>query len=293
MTSNNVGKIVSKIHFEKFCFGGAHDIKDTVGAWIKKNQPRLHGKKIADAPAGNGVTSRMLKEVGAEVLAFDLFPDNFQVPNINCAFADLAEQLPLPEQSLDFIVCQEGVEHLANQPKLMTEFSRCLKTGGSLILTCPNSSNIRGRLSYLLGESEYFGKMLPPNEIESLWHSRDEKIYFGHVFLIGISRLRLFSRLAGFEIKTIHSTRLNRSSLLFFPMLAPLIKFFTGRALRRTLAKNPELSPEKITDLRQLAELSSCSKILLESHLFIEFVKIQDSKSQTPLGRHREAQFKT
>ena len=49
-------------------------IKFHVKKFLSKNQERFKNKKVIDFPAGNGVTSRIIKEFGADPYPFDLFP---------------------------------------------------------------------------------------------------------------------------------------------------------------------------------------------------------------------------
>jgi len=49
------------------------------------------------------------------------------------------------------------------------------------------------------------------------------EIYFGHVFLIGVQKLRVLAKLAGFKIKHIQFTRLKTTSLFIFPFAYPFI----------------------------------------------------------------------
>jgi ubiquinone/menaquinone biosynthesis C-methylase UbiE len=46
--------------------------------------------------------------------------------------------LPLRKSSFDFIVCQDVLEHVPDQPKLVFEISRILKSDGIAIITTPN-----------------------------------------------------------------------------------------------------------------------------------------------------------
>mgnify|MGYP001428065201 CR=1 FL=1 len=72
---------------------------------------------------------------------------------------------------------------------LLKEFNRVLKKGGGLIITTPNYSNMRAKMSYLLSESERFNSILAPNELDSIWMSKQDitnEVYYGHIFLIGI-----------------------------------------------------------------------------------------------------------
>lgn len=168
------------------------------------------------------------------------------------------------------VLCQEGIEHIGNQNDVFTEFSRILRINGLLVLTTPNYSNIKSRLSYLFTESEAFGRIMPPNEIDSVWldHGQSERVYLGHVFLTGFARLRLFGYLAGFEILKIHKTRINYTSLIFFPLVYPLILFFSFRTYIRFTGKTKN---KKIG--REILKYMVMPRLLLQGHMIIEFCK--------------------
>jgi len=55
-------------------------------------QDELRGKIVLDLPAGNGVTSEILLELGSKVEAFDLFPEYFLPKDIICKKADINEE---------------------------------------------------------------------------------------------------------------------------------------------------------------------------------------------------------
>lgn len=111
------------------------------------------------------------------------------------------EGLPVDKNFADILICQEGIEHFSDQLKIFKEFSRVIIMHGILLITTPNYSNLRSKLSYLVMESERFGSIMPPNELDSILMKNLEKeneIFYGHIFLVGVQRLRLFARLAGF-----------------------------------------------------------------------------------------------
>jgi SAM-dependent methyltransferase len=58
-------------------------------------------------------------------------------------------RIPLPNGSLDAIVCTEVLEHVTDPPAVLDEFARLLKPGGKLFLTAPF-------LSYLHMEPYHF-----------------------------------------------------------------------------------------------------------------------------------------
>ena len=256
-------------------FFGTKEIKTIVGQWVRSNQTALRGKTVVDAPAGNGVTSAMLHGVGARVRAFDLFPEFFRVSDLFCERADLSLGLPLPAESVDVFICQEGIEHLSDQLKMFEEFARVLKPGGRLILTTPNASNLKARLSHLLGETESFSKLLPPNEADSLWFAPDQAIYFGHVFLVGLFKLRFFAKMTGFRLAKIHPTRANSTAMLLFPFLYPLILWSNFRARQRFVKKH---GFGKLDLAEELFSHAVSPTTLLENHLFLEFHKVESTR---------------
>ncbi len=236
------------------------------------------GARALDFPAGNGVTSECLHKLGVDVLAVDLFPELFRFKAAKVIRGDLSLEFPVSSDSFDLAVCQEGLEHVGNQDHVLREFSRLLKPGGTLLLTTPNYSNLKSKLSYLLCESEAFGRIMPPNEFETIWLSPGSegagpnevptppRVYFGHCFLTGFFRLRLFAQLAGFELKKIHDSRVNSTSLILFPLLYPLIFLSAWKTARRFQRKTKQKALAK-----ELFQWMISPKLLLENHLILEF----------------------
>lgn len=261
-------------------FWGTKEIKDHVQRLLEERGDTLRSAKALDFPAGNGVTSEVLSKLGAQVQAVDLFPEFFRSHAAPVRRGDLSEDFPLPDSEFDLAICQEGIEHVGNQDHVFREFSRVLKPGGTLIITTPNYSNIKSKLSYLLCESEAFGRIMPPNEFESVWlpeakpdsGSKEEatpsRVYFGHCFLTGFFRLRLFARLAGLELVGVRESRVNTTSLLYFPLFYPFICLSAWKTKRRFLRK---------TGQKQLANdlfhWMLSPRLLLENHLILEFKK--------------------
>jgi len=255
-------------------------IKYYVKRFLMNNQERFQNKRIVDFPAGNGVTSRLLKEIGAEPLAFDLFPEYFDVENIECKRANIKTGIPLEDKSAEGFICQEGIEHFSDQFEALKEFNRVLRERGMLLITTPNYSSIRSRLSYLLAESERSGSRMPPNELDSIWMSQQQitsEIYFGHLFLIGIQKLRVLSKLAGFKIKKVHVTHIKSSSVVFFPLFYPFILFSNWMAYQKNMKKNRDYDRSaKKAVYREMFKLAISPKVLLSRNLMVELVKEQD-----------------
>lgn len=260
---------------------GSKDIKPFIKSLLISKRLEFENKIVLDIPAGSGYSSEILRDLKAQVESYDLFPDFFKVDGMQCKFADLSKPLPIASNYADFILCQEGIEHLSDQHLLLKEFNRILRAGGKLLLTTPNASQLRSRLSFFLTESEHFYKIMPPNEIDSVWFSQKagtNDIYFGHVFLIGVQRLRLLAKLAGFDIKKIHHLRVNHTSLLILFFSYPIILIVNILAYFRAMKINKQINfkvRKKI--FMENLKLGIDPRILLDGHLIVEFEKAYEA----------------
>ena len=256
---------------------GPKDIKIHLEKILRNKKNELQGKKVIDLPAGNGISSAILNELGADVEPYDLLPDFFIHDTLNCKFADLAEPLPIEDNYADFVLCQEGIEHIPDQVNLFKEFNRITKKGGSLLITTPNESKLRSKLSFILAESEYVGKSMPHNEIDSIWFSGNDsdKIYYGHLFLIGIQRLRTLAKLNGFAIKKIHHIRANHTSVLLLIPFYPFIFLSNWKAYFKHIKKHPA----RKNLYKEITKLNTSIKLLVDGHLCVEFVKEEETEN--------------
>jgi SAM-dependent methyltransferase len=232
-----------------------------------------------DAPAGQGVTSRVLLEVGAHVEAFDLFPEYFKLDKVQCKRADLTKNIPLEDNHADWLICQEGFEHISDQFAVFKEINRVLKPGGNLLVTVPNYSNLKSKLGYLFFETECYGRDMPPNELDTVWHAdnskQDKDIYFGHAFLSGIQKLMFLAKMNGFSLKESNRTKINKTSLFFFPFLYPFIAFVSFRTYVYACKKKRQNKVKGYKKIyANLFKRNLDPKTLLCKNLFLKFEKI-------------------
>ncbi len=255
-------------------------IKCHVARFFEREGQRFQGHRVLDLPAGSGLTSYHVVKSGGEALPFDIFPESFEVEGMECARADVLEGIPMEDKSCDDVFCQEGIEHFTDQFRPLCEFNRVMKKGGSLFITTPNYSSLLSRLSYFLTESERWNLRTPPNEADTvktpMSKDRDRgDVYFGHVFLIGIQKLRVLARAAGFKVTKVHPTRPRNGSLLIFPVVYPLVYLANVWIRRRMKRKHPkDVMRHEIYD--ELFRLGTSPRVLLASHLFVEFEKERD-----------------
>ncbi len=229
------------------------------------------GRVFVDVPAGEGRISEFLHRSGFTVMPFDLFPESFRAPELTCRHADLQKELPLDPDSADFLLCEEGIEHIPDQLSLLIEFNRVLKQGGSLLITTPNISCLRCKLSWFFMESDFY-RRLPPTEMDAVWFSKnDGRIYYGHVFLINVQKLVLLAKIAGFELTAIHPMKVSWTSLLF-GITYPIIYLANLSALLHEKRKRKSV-PQAAPVFESAARLNVNPTVLFSKHLFIEFKK--------------------
>jgi len=170
------------------------------------------------------------------------------------------------------LICQEGIEHFSDQLKVFKEFNRILKNRGKLIVTTPSYSHLSAKFSYLLFESES-SKLMPPNEIDDIWMSDKSitnEVYYGHIFLLGLQKLRVLGKLSGFKIDEIKYVRLSKGSLFLFPFFYPLIMLRSFSAYYRNIRKDKNLSMKSKTNVyKEQLMININPKNLLSKHTLI------------------------
>ncbi len=249
-------------------------IKYYIKHYLANLKTELKNKVVIDIPAGNGATSEILMNIGAKVEPFDLFPEYFMPKNVECKRADIVNKIPLNKNYADMLICQEGIEHFSDQLKVFKEFNRILKNQGKLLITTPSYSNLSAKFSYLLFESET-NKKMPPNEIDDIWMSDKSitnEIYHGHIFLIGLQKLRIIGKLSGFKINEIKYLRLSKGSLFLFPIFYPLILIHSYLTYYKNIHRNKILSIKSKRDIYKEQLLININPgNLLNKHTFLVF----------------------
>src|SRR5436189_4592284 len=119
--------------------------------------------------------------------------------------------------------------------------------------------------------------MMPANEADSVWMaapSLASEIYLGHIFLIGIQRLRLLAKLSGFKIKRIIFTYPKTTSLVLLPFAYPFIWLASWWTYRRSI-REPSSAPLPVRQqvYREIMQLNTSPRILVDKYWFVEFEK--------------------
>jgi ubiquinone/menaquinone biosynthesis C-methylase UbiE len=203
----------------------AHEaIYEAVGQALR-DEPR---GRLLDVPAGHGALAKLLTSEGFDVVCCDLYPEIFDLENVPVDKGNLDETFPYEDDSFDLAVCIEGLEHIENPTNAIREFSRVLKSGGSLVVSIPNIMNIEERLKWLIyGYTSHF----KPLSKEAIQQTRDaypgmEEIGL-HVNPISYSELRYLLEKFGFKVEKALIDKRKRNSWAYWPLVTA-IKLFGG-----------------------------------------------------------------
>src|SRR3954471_24788211 len=183
----------------------------------------LSGKppgRLLDIPAGEGALALRMERHGFQVACADLYPEIFKLEKQEVVPADLDSGLPFEDASFDYLVCVEGLEHIENPANAIREFSRIIKTGGTLIASVPNIMNIEERFKWLIsGHTSHF-KPLSSAYLAGVRRTYPdiEKAAL-HINPIGYSELRFLMEENGFELKGTYRDKPKANSWAFRPVV--------------------------------------------------------------------------
>lgn len=157
--------------------------------------------KVLDIGAGEGFLSLCLHKMGHSVIACDVNKEQFktnEVAFIEFDMINYAESHTVfPDESFDYIIVVEVLEHMENPRGLMREISRILRPGGFTVISTPNIHTLQSRIMFLfLGEWMSFRDN--PSRL------KDESGFDGHITPIPYWLLKSFASDVGLKYKTEH-----------------------------------------------------------------------------------------
>lgn len=138
-------------------------------AYFKKQQ-EPEKLKVLDMGAGHGAFSKRLHDMGFDVHACDLFPENFVFDKIECKKVDITGDFPYEDNTFDIIIAIEVSEHVLDHEKFFSETNRILKPGGRFYVSTPNILSLKSRVRFLFSGFPYSFKPLEIKNYDGLQH---------------------------------------------------------------------------------------------------------------------------
>jgi 2-polyprenyl-3-methyl-5-hydroxy-6-metoxy-1,4-benzoquinol methylase len=217
--------------------------------------------KVLDTPAGTGIISLKLRELGFEVTAADINPQFFKAKEISFEWADLNLRIPFDDGSFDYVFSSEGIEHLEDQYHFVRECYRVLGRHGKLIITTPNLLNMKSRLfSFTTGFRNINER--PQNEVDA--HPGGS-----HINLVNYFQLRTNLHRNGFRITEVTTHEFSRTAMLLV-FLIPIVFLSTYHSFRR------ERNPEQIKRNEQILKHVFSADLLFGKKLILIAEKDED-----------------
>lgn len=160
---------------------------------------------LLDVGAGAGELAHALAQRGFVVTACDIYARDFkyhgQIPFVH---VNLEGQWPFAQETFNYVVCLEVIEHLSNPSQFVSKLASSLKPQGLLILSTPNILSLKSRLRFLTeGAWEYFRE--PLLERAQLAYANPKEHL--HIAPLRIHEIEYFLSEAGLDVEALQTTK--------------------------------------------------------------------------------------
>lgn len=195
--------------------------------------PDLPKQKVLDVGSGRGNFLVECASRGMDIVGLELNPEYIQIARQKASQANikinvqqgLAENLPFPDNTFDFINCAEVLEHVLNPEKVLAEIHRVLKPGGKCYMSVHNRFGVYDYHYHL-----WFVNWLPRAWAEKYISLRSKhKDYKSMMDIQRLSELhyytyRGFKKLSQKKGFRVVDSRLEKLKKRFFGFFVPLYK---------------------------------------------------------------------
>ena len=176
------------------------------------------GKNVLDLGCGGGFMSEALATRGANVIGIDpaekaiaiaqshAAPQNLTI----CYLPGMGEKLPMADESMDYVVCVDVIEHVVDLDQVISEARRVLRPGGTFLFDTINRTWLATLVVVFFGERIFRilpagthdpAKFIKPKELAAKLVTRG----FTVSNFVGLGPCGLNSKL-DFEFRTLPST---------------------------------------------------------------------------------------
>jgi len=134
--------------------------------WLSQVPSLLEGSVVLDLGAGDGRMSYYIKKGFPRVKIISLDLSFLRCKrcrkNVDALVAQGdAQAIPLRDKTVDFVICNQVIEHVPEEEKLLKEINRVLKMGGLSLI----SSVVASRYSWFIYKNKYGKRSLHPGHL--------------------------------------------------------------------------------------------------------------------------------
>jgi len=227
---------------------------------VVRNLSSLPKGKILDLGCGDGDYSKRLKDLGFDVIGGDIDVERFRYKNeVKFKYCDITKKMPFADDTFDYVLMLEVIEHLRNPYEIIPEISRIIRKNGSLILSTPNILNLKSRFRFIFeGSYEYFREP-PLDQIEN----PKEVIFNLHLVPYRYQELEYLLFSAGFKVCDIFTSVYEGFELAG---LVPVI-------LLQAWLKERRFRKKYTMDYSRINKILLSKELIFGKHLIIRAVK--------------------
>jgi 2-polyprenyl-3-methyl-5-hydroxy-6-metoxy-1,4-benzoquinol methylase len=227
----------------------------------------LPSGKLLDIPCGSGVLSKHFEELGFDVHKADINPHQLKINNKNFKKIDLNELIDYENDTFDYCLCIEGIEHTFNPDNVIKELSRVLKPSGILYLSTPNVCRLKNRLHYFFtGINDILEPAPLPVEVPH---------HYGlHVMSIPFPQLDYFLRRHNFQILQIYAVKYHRKSRFVSMFLRPLLKAKMNKSYKKCRDRYAEIVVKRLLSFMLSGEILNGETLVVKAKKFKSYCQL-------------------
>ncbi len=193
-------------------------LHERIIAELKKHTPG----RILDIPAGPGYLLKDLLGTGFTGIAADIDTRLHVLQGVEYSAVDMSAAFPFPNDSFDYVVSIEGIEHIQNHFAFLAEVQRILKPGGRLLLTTPNIGTMTSRWKFFL--SGFHSMERGPFPLDT------PNIFFEHINPISFSQLYFACERSGLHLENLLTSHYRKGSRWLYHLFKPMIRWSLRRS---------------------------------------------------------------
>lgn len=219
--------------------------------------------KILDLGCGDGKIGKRLFDLGFEVEACDMDKDRFEFhKEIRFSNGNLNDPLPYSDNTFDYIIFMEVIEHIYNPGFVISEISRILKKGGKLILSTPNILNVSSRFRFLVeGSFDFFRE--PTLDYSKMFPIAIQNM---HVIPWRYQELEYLLHSCGLEVPKFYVDK-RKGNFVFLACLLKPVLFVQSKF------KDMRIKKKGGVDFARMNKILHSWDLLLGRHLILEAIK--------------------